>query len=139
MKITGKARWAKVFEPSDLSGKYEVDITHISDADAAKLSAAGIEVKADEDSGNWVKAKADSSYKPKIVTKANKDWPDSTLIGNGSLCYFLVNPFEWTFKGKTGMSLGLNGVQVLEHVAYGGTFNDETASEESFGSVEIDD
>ena len=52
----------------------------------------------------------------------------SQLIGNGSEIKASIRPYEWNFKGKAGVSAGLNSLMVLSLVAYGG--DDELEAED---------
>jgi hypothetical protein len=39
-------------------------------------------------------------------------------VGNGSKCTFIVKPFDYNFKGKTGVSLGISKARVNDLVRY---------------------
>ena len=58
---------------------------------------------------------------PRLVD-AKKN-PIDVLVGNGSQIKVLYKEFEWTFAGKSGKSLDLQAVQVLDLVPYGEDFD----------------
>ena len=45
---------------------------------------------------------------------AKKEWPPTIKIGNGSTVKCSVTPFEWVFQKKSGVSVSLNAVMVLD-------------------------
>ena len=114
MIVRGTAQWASVFEPNNLSGKYQVDI-------CKNLKAVGIDVKKGEgdkaDKGDFITAKS-GKYKPNVMDRKKNKWDEDTAIGNGSEIKASIKPYEWTFKGKSGVSPGLNSLMVLSLVAY---------------------
>lgn len=57
--------------------------------------------------------------RPIVVDSQRNAWPKELLIGNGSYGIVAFSPFTWRNKlGKCGVSLYLDGVQVLSHVPY---------------------
>ncbi len=146
MLLKGKVYWARLTKPNDMSGKYELDLGHLSKKDIAKIEAEGVEVKTDTTDqddpnykGDFVKLKASSEDKdgnkrkpPKVVDAKKNKLPREVVasLGNGSVCIVQVNPYEWTYKKSTGVSLGLNTVQVLEYVEYSG--DAELSEEEGY-------
>jgi hypothetical protein len=54
---------------------------------------------------------------PRLVDSAKN--PIDVLVGNGSKVKVLYKAFDWTFAGKSGTSLDLQAVQVLDLVPYG--------------------
>lgn len=135
--LTGKAYWAHVRIPNEMSGKYQLDLT-VDSKTAKDLESKGILVK-NRKTGKNVKTtdpedkigdfvtlirgaenkKTGESLAPPLVVDSSKLVMDkNVLIGNGSLVKVKTNIFDWTFKGKKGKSLGLNVVQVLDLVKY---------------------
>ena len=53
---------------------------------------------------------------PRLVDSAKN--PIDVLVGNGSKVKVLYKPFDWKFAGKSGTSLDLQAVQVLDLVEY---------------------
>ena len=117
MIVRGTSMWARVLEgqPNELSGKYQVDVCHLTDDTVSELEEVGVPIKNDEDRGNFVTAKA---VRPPRVMDASRSAWNGDLIGNGSTIKLSARPYDWTFKGKAGIGLGLNQLMVVKHVAY---------------------
>ena len=65
-----------------------------------------------------VKRKDGSLNQPPKVVDSQLNPITNTLVGNGSKIKVSYRPFEWNFGGRSGVSAGLNSVQVLELVEY---------------------
>lgn len=130
MVIRGNVMWASLDKPNEMSNKYQLDLCNLSNESVEVLTRAGIEVKFGEgdkaDKGFYVTPKATKPVR--IVDAIKNPWLAELLIGNSSIINCLVKPYEWEFKGKSGVSLGLQAVQVLKHVNYdmGEQFKDES-------------
>ena len=109
--------WARVLEgqPNNLSNKYQVDVCNLSSEVVKQLESYGIPIKNDEERGSFVTAKA---IRPPRVMDASKRLWDDTVIGNGSTIKISAKPYDWTYKGKSGVSLGLNQLMVVNLVEY---------------------
>jgi len=122
MIVRGTAQWAHVFEPNEMSGKYQVDICNIDKPTAKALRNVGIDVKKGTgdkaDKGEYIVAKS-GRYAPKVMDRSRAVMDGTTLIGNGSKIKVSINPYQWTFKGKSGVSAGLNALMVTSLIAYG--------------------
>ena len=116
MIVKGVAEWACVHAPNQLSNKYQIDICQLDKKDALALSESGVEVKSGSGDkagkGNYVTAK--TVRPPKVMDAAKKEWPPTIKIGNGSTVKCSVTPFEWVFQKKSGVSVSLNAVMVLD-------------------------
>ena len=44
--------------------------------------------------------------------------PLDKIVGNGSKVKVMYKPYEWNFKGKKGMGLDLQAVQVIDLIEY---------------------
>ena len=123
MIVRGKAEWASVFEPNELSGKYQVDICNHDKKTVNELESVGIDVKTGEgdkaEKGRYIIAKS-AKYPPKIVDNRGDVLDATVLIGNGSQIKASIRPYEWNFKGKSGVGAGLNSLMVTSLVEYGG-------------------
>ena len=125
--VEGKAYWASITRPNTtFEPVYQIDLA-ISDESAESFKREGITVKQD-DRGNIVKFKrkvsrADGNKNPapRLVDSAKNSI--DTLIGNGSTVKVMYKPFEWKFAGKSGKSLDLQAVQVIDLVPYGEDFD----------------
>ena len=138
----GVAQWAHVFEPNQLSGKYQIDICNLDKDTVKQLEAVGIDVKAGEgdksDKGRYIIAKS-GKYAPKIVDRRGDVMGGETLIGNGSQVKASIRPYEWNFKGKAGVGAGLNSLMVTSLVEYVGLDELEPEHEDIPFSGEDDD
>ena len=128
MIVRGTAMWPRVFEgyPNELSQKYQVDVCHLDEDTVSELEDVGVSIKNDEDRGNYITAKA--TRPPRVMDAAKRSWSSDNLIGNGSTIKISAKPYEWQFKGKSGVGLGLNQLMVIEHVEY--AQDDELEAEE---------
>ena len=141
MILRGQAFWPKVFEGS-LTGddtKYQVDICHLDDDTVKKLEDSGLTVrihdpKKEHYKGTFISAKGNRP--PKVFDAAKRPWNPKILIGNGSNVKISAMPYDWTYEGKAGRSLGLNQLMVVEHVEY---VVDELEAEEEVPFDDEDD
>ena len=133
MIVRGTAKWASVFDVNEMSGKYQVDICNLDKETIKTLEKVGLSVKKGEgnkeDQGMYITAKA-SKYRPKVVDNLGTPMDGTVLIGNGSKIKASINPFDWTFKGKSGKSANLNSLMVLQLEAYAGAGGDILEPEE---------
>ena len=86
MIVRGTAQWAHVFEPNELSGKYQVDICNIDKKTDKQLQSVGISVKSGDgekaEKGQYITAKS-GKYAPRVLDRRGHVMDGSTLIGNG--------------------------------------------------------
>lgn len=130
--VEGIAFYAAVHTPNELADAYTIDLA-VDDANAKILEDAGLQAAKKRDGSAVVHDGAEGLKvfkfkrkriskdgtvlaKPQVVDAANN--PVTTLIGNGSKVRTHVTVFPYTFKGKSGVSGGLNGVQILELVEF---------------------
>lgn len=158
--VRGTAQWASLSKPNDMSGKYQIDVCNMSEADVKQLEGQGVtnirhEEKRDDDyepRGHFITMRSNAVSKngdildpPKVVDAKKNPLPKGTLVGNGSEVKVVYDPFEWSFKGKTGVSAGLRIVQVITLEAYeGGSGLDDLEEEDGFeveddGTSELDE
>ena len=64
----------------------------------------------------YSKANGDKNTQPQLVDGAKN--PLDKIVGNGSKVKVMYKPYEWNFKGKKGMGLDLQAVQVMDLVEY---------------------
>lgn len=122
MIVYGTAFYPNLFQPNQMSNKFEMNIGQL-DKDAIRdLTGAGLEVKTGEgkkeDHGDFITAK--SGRRIRVVDAAGNPWDETRAIGNGSKVKASINPYNWTYKNKSGVGAGLNQVMVLEWVQYEG-------------------
>lgn len=119
MIVNAIAQWACLAKPNEMSGKFQVDLTQLDEKDVAQLAAAGVPVSfgkgKKEGYGNYITVK---SERPVAVVTTTKTPFDAAKLGNGSKVKASVKPFEWNFKGKKGISAGLQALMVTEAKIY---------------------
>ncbi len=130
--IRGTVMWAHLDKPNEMSNKFQLDVCNLTRETVEKLKAGGIEVrKGDEnkaDKGHFITPKANKPVR--IVDAAKVPWPADKRLGNGSIVNVLVRPYEWEFKGKSGIGAGLEAVQVLKHESFEGAMDSFNVEEE---------
>ena len=62
------------------------------------------------------KANGEKNSQPQLVDADKK--PLDKIVGNGSRVKVMYKPYEWNFKGKKGVGLDLQAVQVLDLIEY---------------------
>ena len=146
--VKGIAQWASLSKPNDMSGKFQIDVCNLSEADVKQLEGQGVsniheETIRDDDyepRGHYLTMRSNAVSKagenldpPKVVDAKKQPLPRGVLVGNGSVVNVVYDPFEWTYKKKAGVSAGLRIVQVLELVKFeGGSGLDDLEEEEGF-------
>lgn len=140
--IRGKAFWAHVTEPNKLSGKFQMDLS-VDDETAKLLESKGIDTKTnDKDDegkpenhrGNYVTLK--SEYPPKLYDSKRNEITKKTLVGNGSEVNVATHVYDWKFFSDSGTSLGLDGIQIVELVAYKDSMGDLFDAVDGYDSSE---
>ena len=144
--IEGTAYWASLTRPNEkFEPMWTIDLS-VDDKSANELKEQGIKVgetTVDETTiPNIVKfkrkcskANGDKNTQPQLVD-ASKN-PLDKIVGNGSKVKVMYKPYEWNFKGKKGMGLDLQAVQVIDLVEY--TPREDFEVEQSENGVDIKD
>jgi len=144
--IEGTAYWASLTRPNEkFEPMWRIDLA-VDDATAEDFKSQGIsvgETVIDEQTiSNIVrfkrkvsKANGDKNTQPQLVD-ASKN-PLDKIVGNGSKVKVMYKPYEWNFKGKKGMGLDLQAVQVIDLVEY--TPREDFEVEQSANGVDIKD
>lgn len=130
IKVAGEFMWANTTKVNDMSGKYQLDICNLS-ADAVKaIEETGAAVRSRDDKpekGFFITAK--SNYEIPVVDTSGNEIKEP--IGNGSKGHVVIQPYPWSFRGKSGVGLGAAKVVVTTLVHY------EDGSEEVDGDDEV--
>lgn len=63
-------------------------------------------------------SKGNEKSPPMVMDAKKNPWPKDRLIGNGSTVKIAFRPWPWEMQGGKGMSLELEGVQVIKLVEY---------------------
>jgi hypothetical protein len=144
--IEGTAYWASLTRPNEkFEPMWTIDLS-VDEKSANELKEQGIKVgetTVDETTiPNIVKfkrkcskANGDKNTQPQLVD-ASKN-PLDKIVGNGSKVKVMYKPYEWNFKGKKGMGLDLQAVQVIDLVEY--TPREDFEVEQSENGVDIKD
>lgn len=124
--------WAFLDEPNKMSEKYQVDLCNLSKEAVKKLTDLGIEVKNDSDK------KADQGF---YVTAKSKMYPIlavdkdgrkiETKVANGSKGVAFIKPYEYSFKGKKAMGVGVSKIVIQELIEYEKADSDLDALDEA--------
>lgn len=95
--------WAKLDKVDDMSGRFQVDLTNLTQDHVAAISGLGVEVRNNKDKpekGFYITCK---SSRP--ITALDKEGGIlKQPIGPGSKANVLLGAYDWTFKGKKGRS-----------------------------------
>lgn len=116
--------WAQLTKVNDMSGKYQVNLCNLSDAAVKALEALSISTLNKEGMGNYITCKSNTPIKAfDLEGDEIKE-----LIGNGSKAKAVVNPYEWAYKNKKGVSPSLKKLVITDLVEYasaGGSLDDD--------------
>jgi len=117
VKFEAEVQWAFFNKKNEMSGKYQVDLTNLSENAVKALTDAGLEPRNREDKpekGWFITAK--SNYEIKPVDKAGNEITDA--VGNGSKAVALIKPYAWSWKNKKGVSPSLVKIIITELQVY---------------------
>jgi hypothetical protein len=115
IKLKADIMWAFLDEPNQMSEKYQVDLCNLSEGAVTALEDVGIEVKRKEDKGFYIVAK---SKKFPIRTETSDGNGVNCKVGNGSKGVAWIKPYAYTFKGKAGVSPGINKLVITDLIRY---------------------
>lgn len=110
--------WPFLYERNNLSNKFQVDISGLSDAQVEKLEDLGLTVRNKGDErDNFLTAKS-SKFEIKPYDKNGTELKGVT-IGNGSKATILFDTFSWKNPaGKSGVSMSIKKLIVTDLVEY---------------------
>lgn len=121
--------WAFLDEKNDLSDKYQVDLCNLNDAQVEKLEDLGLVVRnKGDDRGNFLTAKS-ARYPITPYTTSGDEIKEK--VANGSKASVLFDTYEWNFKNKTGVSMGIKKLIVTDLIPY------EAVANESEEDIEV--
>jgi len=125
--IEGTAYWASLTRPNEkFEPMWRIDLS-VDSKSAEDLKSQGIavaETTVDEKvipniikfKRKVKKANGEKNSQPQLVDADKK--PFDKIVGNGSKVKVMYKPYEWNFKGKKGIGLDLQAVQVMDLVEY---------------------
>ena len=119
--VTVKATvmWCNHNKVNEMSRKYQLELTNLSDNAVKALEGIGLEVRKREDKpekGFYITCKSVRQM-DKIFDKTGASLID-VAIGNGSTGTAVVGTYEWAFKNKKGLSASLIKMTIDNLVAY---------------------
>lgn len=117
VKLTAEIQWAFFDKVSDMSGKYQVDLTNLTEQAVAALEAIGVAPRKREDKpekGWFVTVKSNNPIKP-VDDKGNHI---TAIVANGSKATALVSAYQWKWKNKEGISPSLMKIVITDLKEY---------------------
>jgi hypothetical protein len=129
IKVQADIMWAFLDTPNQLSGKYQVDLCNPTKGAVDALKGMGVNVlnKSEQpEKGQYITAK---SVNYPIKTEDVNGNPITSKVGNGSKGIALLKPYEYSYKGKKGVGVGINKLVVTDLVVYEGADATETADD----------
>lgn len=120
LKVQAEIMWAFLDTPNQMSGKYQVDLCNLTKGAIEALNSMGVEVRSRADQpekGSFITAK---SVNYPIKTEDTNGNPVTVKVGNGSKGVALLKPYEYSYKGKKGVGVGINKLVVTDLVVYEG-------------------
>jgi hypothetical protein len=119
--VTVKATvmWCNHNKVNEMSSKYQLELTNLSENAVKALEGIGLEVRKREDKpekGFYITCKSVRQM-DKIFDKTGASLID-VAIGNGSTGTAVVGTYEWAFKNKKGLSASLIKMTIDNLVAY---------------------
>jgi hypothetical protein len=117
IKIEAEVQWAFFTTKNEMSGKYQVDLTNLSNGAVEALQSAGLEPRQREDKpekGWFITAKSNYAIEP-VDKKGDKI---TDVVGNGSRAVAVIKPYEWSWKNKKGVSPSLMKITITDLKVY---------------------
>jgi hypothetical protein len=119
--VTVKATvmWCNHNKLNEMSNKYQLELTNLSENAVKALEGIGLEVRKREDKpekGFYITCKSVRQM-DKIFDKTGASLID-VAIGNGSTGTAIVGTYDWSFKNKKGLSASLIKMTIDNLVAY---------------------
>jgi len=117
--IKATVMWCNHNKINEMSEKYQLELTNLSDNAVKALEGIGLEVRKREDKpekGFYITCKSVRQM-DKIFDKTGASLID-VAIGNGSTGTAVVGTYDWSFKNKKGLSASLIKMTIDNLVAY---------------------
>ena len=100
--------WPFLYERNGLSGKYQVDLSNLTDEQISKIEDAGVDVRTKQDERNTFVTCKSANYEITPYDKNGEVIPADVKVGNGSRANIMVKPYSWKSPtGQKGISLGI--------------------------------
>ena len=139
-----KVFWAHINKPDTAFGgnKWTVEM-RLEDEIATALKSIGFNVNDKKDKeGNDIKnvfkakkevaTRAGKEQTPPVCVGADGKTPFTDDIGNGSICNLNLSAKAWQIRGEWTLACYIEGIQVVQHEAYSGGFEDVSGDSSGF-------
>ena len=133
--------WPNLATVNEMSGKYQVDLGELDKAAVKTLESLGVSIKTDPrknedypDRKAFVTGK--SKFPMKVSLKTGVEEVDAGEIGNGTKAKVKLVAYDWSFRGKSGVGVGVNKVLVTDLAKYVTDDDDDWGEEDT---DELDD
>ena len=113
--IKGTVMWAQLEKTNEMSGKYQIDLCELSDAAVAALEALEISVNYKEGKGSFITPKSQRTIR---AYDTDGSIIDGSVVGNGSEFVATITPYDWNFRGKSGVSPNLGRLVITKLEMY---------------------
>lgn len=118
IKIKAEIMWAFLHKKNEMADRYTVDLCQLSPKAVEALEGMGITVNFKEEKGHFITCKSTTPLR--TFDDGGTEILGDTLVGNGSKCQALVGSYEWSYKGKKGISPSCKKIVITELVEYVG-------------------
>ena len=133
--------WPNLATVNDMSGKYQVDLGELNKTAVNTLEGLGINVKTDPHKNtdypnkkSFVTGK--SKFPIKVSFRNGVEEVDPGEIGNGTKAKVKLVAYDWSFRGKAGVGVGVNKLLVTDLAKYVADDDDDW---EEGGTDDLDD
>ena len=127
-KVKADIMWAFLDTPNQMSERYQVDLCNLSPEAIERIESAGIDVKKKDEKGFFIVA---TSKNYPIKTEMSDGSTINAKVGNGSKGVAGVKPYKFTFRGKDGVSAGINKLVITDLIEDNGVSSDELEDAET--------
>ena len=131
VKFRAEIMWSCHNKVKEMSGKYQMELTNLSQNAVDAIKSLGLEVRKRDDKpekGFFITAKSNNPIK---VFDAKGEDLSNVAIGNGSKAVVVLSSYDWAWKNKKGRSASLKKVVVEELQSYdGGEAEDEDGDDD---------
>jgi hypothetical protein len=120
VKFRAEIMWSCHNKVNEMSGKYQMELTNLSQNAVDAIKSLGLEVRKRDDKpekGFFITAKSNNPIK---VFDAKGEDLSNVAIGNGSKAVVVLSSYDWSWKNKKGRSASLKKVVVEELQSYDG-------------------
>lgn len=117
--LRGTVKFPAIFRVNQMSGKYSLALTNLTDESLDKLEERGVDLRTSKSHPEWgdlVNIK--SNFAPAVVDSKLRPVDPSTKVGSDSEVIVTTSTWDYMFKGKAEKGLNLLAVQIIRLVEY---------------------